>query len=59
MIFKFGKTAIRYDLTPSAENLISGICAADAFLQLKGVGWCSYYNRMAPPNVFFHVLNPF
>ncbi|MFC7679046.1 beta-N-acetylhexosaminidase [Paenibacillus sp. GCM10028914] len=25
----------------------------------KGVGWCSYYYRMATPNVFFHVLNPF
>ncbi|MGO4348986.1 beta-N-acetylhexosaminidase [Paenibacillus sp. MCAF9] len=25
----------------------------------KGVGWCSYYYRMASPNVFFHVLNPF
>ncbi|MCM3038380.1 beta-N-acetylhexosaminidase [Paenibacillus motobuensis] len=23
-----------------------------------GVGWCSYYYRMASPNVFFHVLNP-
>ncbi|WP_407946113.1 beta-N-acetylhexosaminidase [Paenibacillus athensensis] len=25
----------------------------------QGVGWCSYYYRMATPNVFFHVLNPF
>ncbi|MNN83906.1 hypothetical protein D3C81_2010080 [compost metagenome] len=25
----------------------------------KGAGWCSYYYRMASPNVFFHVLNPF
>ncbi|MHA6481911.1 family 20 glycosylhydrolase [Paenibacillus sp. strain BS8-2] len=25
----------------------------------KGVGWCSYYYRMASPNVFFHVINPF
>ncbi|WP_028543727.1 beta-N-acetylhexosaminidase [Paenibacillus taiwanensis] len=25
----------------------------------KGLGWCSYYYRMASPNVFFHVLNPF
>lgn len=25
----------------------------------KGIGWCSYYYRMASPNVFFHVLNPF
>ncbi|WP_068613266.1 beta-N-acetylhexosaminidase [Paenibacillus tuaregi] len=25
----------------------------------KGVGWCSYYYRMASPNVFYHVLNPF
>lgn len=25
----------------------------------KGVGWCSYYYRMASPNVFFHVLMPF
>lgn len=25
----------------------------------KGTGWCSYYYRMASPNVFFHVLNPF
>jgi len=25
----------------------------------KGVGWCSYYYRMASPNVFFHVVNPF
>ncbi|MEW9699498.1 beta-N-acetylhexosaminidase [Paenibacillus sp. SI8] len=25
----------------------------------KGVGWCSYYYRIASPNVFFHVLNPF
>ncbi|ANS76578.1 glycoside hydrolase [Paenibacillus yonginensis] len=24
----------------------------------KGIGWCSYYYRMASPNVFFHVLNP-
>jgi hexosaminidase len=25
----------------------------------KGVGWCSYYYRMASPNAFFHVINPF
>ncbi|OAB36035.1 beta-N-acetylhexosaminidase [Paenibacillus glacialis] len=25
----------------------------------KGAGWCSFYYRMATPNVFFHVLNPF
>ncbi|MFF2015551.1 beta-N-acetylhexosaminidase [Paenibacillus sp. NPDC058177] len=25
----------------------------------RGAGWCSYYYRMATPNVFFHVLNPF
>lgn len=25
----------------------------------RGVGWCSYYYRMASPNVFFHVMNPF
>ncbi|WP_106769290.1 beta-N-acetylhexosaminidase [Paenibacillus faecalis] len=25
----------------------------------KGVGWCSYYFRMASPNAFYHVLNPF
>ncbi|KKO50760.1 beta-N-acetylhexosaminidase [Paenibacillus sp. DMB20] len=25
----------------------------------KSVGWCSYYYRMASPNVFYHVLNPF
>jgi len=25
----------------------------------RGVGWCSYYYRMASPNVFFHVINPF
>ncbi|MFE6798236.1 family 20 glycosylhydrolase [Paenibacillus chitinolyticus] len=25
----------------------------------KGVGWCSFYYRMASPNVFFHVNNPF
>ncbi|RXZ82056.1 beta-N-acetylhexosaminidase [Paenibacillaceae bacterium] len=25
----------------------------------KGTGWCSYYYRMASPNVFFHVMNPF
>ncbi|MBB6693300.1 beta-N-acetylhexosaminidase [Cohnella xylanilytica] len=25
----------------------------------RGVGWCSHYYRMASPNVFFHVLNPF
>ncbi|WP_036648928.1 beta-N-acetylhexosaminidase [Paenibacillus pini] len=25
----------------------------------KGAGWCSYYYRMASPNVFFHVINPF
>lgn len=25
----------------------------------RGAGWCSYYYRMASPNVFFHVLNPF
>lgn len=25
----------------------------------KGAGWGSYYYRMASPNVFFHVLNPF
>ncbi|CAH1058091.1 beta-N-acetylhexosaminidase [Paenibacillus pseudetheri] len=25
----------------------------------KGTGWCSYYYRMASPNVFFHVINPF
>jgi len=25
----------------------------------KGVGWCSFYYRMASPNVFYHVLNPF
>ncbi|GGH19560.1 beta-N-acetylhexosaminidase [Paenibacillus segetis] len=25
----------------------------------RGIGWCSYYYRMATPNVFFHVLNPF
>lgn len=25
----------------------------------RGIGWCSYYYRMASPNVFFHVLNPF
>ena len=25
----------------------------------KGAGWCSYYYRMASPNVFFHVVNPF
>ncbi|GIO35410.1 N-acetyl-beta-D-glucosaminidase [Paenibacillus antibioticophila] len=24
----------------------------------RGAGWCSYYYRMASPNVFFHVLNP-
>lgn len=32
--------------------------AANRF-EHKGVGWCSYYYRMASPNVFFHVLNPF
>lgn len=25
----------------------------------RGVGWCSYYYRMASPNVFYHVVNPF
>ncbi|MEF2966742.1 beta-N-acetylhexosaminidase [Paenibacillus sp. M1] len=25
----------------------------------RGAGWCSYYYRMASPNVFFHVLYPF
>ncbi|MCR8844550.1 beta-N-acetylhexosaminidase [Paenibacillus sp. SC116] len=25
----------------------------------KGAGWCSFYYRMASPNVFFHVMNPF
>ncbi|SDD11778.1 Glycosyl hydrolase family 20, catalytic domain [Paenibacillus sp. UNCCL117] len=25
----------------------------------RGLGWSSYYYRMASPNVFFHVLNPF
>ncbi|CAI6075059.1 beta-N-acetylhexosaminidase [Cohnella sp. JJ-181] len=25
----------------------------------KGVGWSSFYYRMASPNVFYHVLNPF
>ncbi|MFD0590387.1 beta-N-acetylhexosaminidase [Paenibacillus sp. GCM10027627] len=25
----------------------------------KGAGWCSFYYRMATPNVFYHVLNPF
>lgn len=25
----------------------------------KGVGWSSHYYRMASPNVFFHVMNPF
>ncbi|MFC5450749.1 beta-N-acetylhexosaminidase [Paenibacillus aestuarii] len=25
----------------------------------RGVGWCSFYYRMASPNVFYHVLNPF
>lgn len=25
----------------------------------RGTGWCSYYYRMATPNVFFHVINPF
>ena len=25
----------------------------------QGAGWCSFYYRMASPNVFFHVLNPF
>ncbi|MBB3110838.1 hypothetical protein FHS18_002905 [Paenibacillus phyllosphaerae] len=25
----------------------------------KGAGWCSWYYRMATPNVFFHVLSPF
>lgn len=25
----------------------------------RGAGWCSYYYRMASPNVFFHVINPF
>lgn len=25
----------------------------------KGAGWCSYYYRIASPNVFFHVINPF
>lgn len=25
----------------------------------KGAGWCSYYYRMASPNVFYHVINPF
>ncbi|MVP00614.1 beta-N-acetylhexosaminidase [Paenibacillus lutrae] len=25
----------------------------------KGVGWSSFYYRMASPNVFFHVMNPF
>ncbi|MEC0090254.1 beta-N-acetylhexosaminidase [Paenibacillus macquariensis] len=25
----------------------------------KGAGWCSYYYRMASPNVFFHIINPF
>lgn len=25
----------------------------------KGLGWCSFYYRMASPNVFFHVMNPF
>jgi hypothetical protein len=25
----------------------------------RGVGWSSHYYRMASPNVFFHVMNPF
>ncbi|MEK0312293.1 beta-N-acetylhexosaminidase [Cohnella sp. 56] len=25
----------------------------------RGAGWCSHYYRMASPNVFYHVLNPF
>ena len=25
----------------------------------RGIGWSSYYYRMASPNVFFHVINPF
>ncbi|MFC4100671.1 beta-N-acetylhexosaminidase [Paenibacillus xanthanilyticus] len=25
----------------------------------KGIGWCSWYYRMASPNVFYHVLSPF
>jgi len=25
----------------------------------KGIGWSSFYYRMASPNVFYHVLNPF
>ncbi|MWC28845.1 beta-N-acetylhexosaminidase [Paenibacillus sp. MMS18-CY102] len=25
----------------------------------RGLGWCSYYYRMASPNVFYHVVNPF
>lgn len=25
----------------------------------RGIGWCSFYYRMASPNVFFHVMNPF
>ncbi|WP_195574207.1 beta-N-acetylhexosaminidase [Paenibacillus sp. 1001270B_150601_E10] len=25
----------------------------------QGIGWSSYYLRMASPNVFFHVMNPF
>ncbi|WP_127534319.1 beta-N-acetylhexosaminidase [Paenibacillus kobensis] len=25
----------------------------------RGLGWCSYYYRMASPNVFYHIVNPF
>lgn len=25
----------------------------------RGIGWSSFYYRMASPNVFFHVMNPF
>lgn len=28
-------------------------------LNHQGIGWSSYYLRMASPNVFFHVMNPF
>lgn len=32
--------------------------SANRFNQ-RGVGWSSFYYRMASPNVFYHVLNPF
>ncbi|MBB6673099.1 beta-N-acetylhexosaminidase [Cohnella nanjingensis] len=48
----------RIDRIEELEQERQVYSSANRFNQ-RGTGWCSYYYRMASPNVFYHVVNPF